>query len=153
MNNKTETLNYYHNISADFFEENSDQTIVLHHIDPLLKYKDYARYDEWRINDVVPMTQADHMRLHHKGIAMSKAEYIKRKQNMEYSVKNSVKHRKMIIKATNGKQLVYFNTQQECADFLGCSRQQVYYVMSPKWTSYQKACGWKLSWTRQQKGN
>ena len=39
---------------------------ALHHIDPELKYKDKARYDEWRIEDVIPVTAAEHKAIHNK---------------------------------------------------------------------------------------
>ena len=39
---------------------------ALHHIDPELKYTDKARYDEWRIEDVIPVTAAEHKAIHNK---------------------------------------------------------------------------------------
>ena len=39
---------------------------ALHHIDPELKYTDKARYDEWRIEDVIPVTAAEHRAIHNK---------------------------------------------------------------------------------------
>ena len=40
---------------------------VLHHKDPTLRHTDINRYNEWRIEDVVPMTNEEHSRLHHIG--------------------------------------------------------------------------------------
>lgn len=37
---------------------------VLHHIDPSWKTNDRERYDKWYIEDLVPMTKSDHMKLH-----------------------------------------------------------------------------------------
>lgn len=37
---------------------------VLHHIDPSLKTRDPIRYNEWRIEDLVPMTNSAHITLH-----------------------------------------------------------------------------------------
>ena len=37
---------------------------VLHHIDPELKYKDPQRYNEWRIEDLKPMTKSEHAKIH-----------------------------------------------------------------------------------------
>ena len=45
--------------------------MVLHHIDPTLKTKDPERYREWRIDDLVVMTNAEHTRLHSKGKTLS----------------------------------------------------------------------------------
>lgn len=40
---------------------------VLHHKDPELRYKDPVRYNEWRIEDLVPMLKSEHTAMHHKG--------------------------------------------------------------------------------------
>ena len=40
---------------------------VLHHKDQSLRHTDINRYNEWRIEDVIPMTNEDHIRLHSKG--------------------------------------------------------------------------------------
>lgn len=37
---------------------------VLHHKDPSWKTEDPERYNEWRIEDLVPMSKGDHQRLH-----------------------------------------------------------------------------------------
>ena len=37
---------------------------VLHHVDVNLKSADPARYHEWRPEDLVPITQSDHAKLH-----------------------------------------------------------------------------------------
>lgn len=36
----------------------------LHHVDTTLKFTDPQRYDEWRIEDLVPMKMDDHVALH-----------------------------------------------------------------------------------------
>jgi len=36
----------------------------LHHVDTTLKFTDPQRYDEWRIEDLVPMRMSDHIALH-----------------------------------------------------------------------------------------
>ena len=40
---------------------------VLHHKDTTLKANDRERYDEWRIEDLVPLTRAEHAALHSTG--------------------------------------------------------------------------------------
>ena len=40
---------------------------VLHHKDSELKYKDPVRYNEWRIEDLVPMLKSEHTSMHQKG--------------------------------------------------------------------------------------
>jgi len=37
---------------------------VLHHKDPSLRKNDPERYKQWRIEDLQPMTRADHTQLH-----------------------------------------------------------------------------------------
>lgn len=40
---------------------------VMHHIDPTLRYRDYERYLEWRIEDLMVMSFSDHSKLHTQG--------------------------------------------------------------------------------------
>lgn len=60
----------YHKLAWNHFLEtgdipaNSTERWCLHHIDPTLKYFDLSRYCEWRIDDIMPLTVADHMKLH-----------------------------------------------------------------------------------------
>ena len=46
----------------------------LHHIDANLKKTDRDRYDEWRIEDLVPMLKSEHTSLHHAGSTLSKEQ-------------------------------------------------------------------------------
>ena len=46
----------------------------LHHIDENLKKTDRARYDEWRIEDLVPMLKSEHTSLHHTGNTLTKEQ-------------------------------------------------------------------------------
>lgn len=39
----------------------------LHHVDATLRYRDKARYDEWRVEDVVPMLKSEHTSMHLTG--------------------------------------------------------------------------------------
>jgi hypothetical protein len=39
----------------------------LHHKDPALKYKDPRRYNEWRVEDLVPMLKSEHTSMHQAG--------------------------------------------------------------------------------------
>lgn len=60
----------YHKLAWNHFLETGDIPVDnteiwhLHHIDPTLKYFDLSRYCEWRIDDIMPLTVADHMKLH-----------------------------------------------------------------------------------------
>lgn len=55
-------------------EERLSREWCLHHIDPTMKYFDLSRYAEWRLEDVVPMTTASHLKLH-KDFEKREAEY------------------------------------------------------------------------------
>ena len=50
---------------------------VLHHKDPSWKYDDPIRYAEWRIEDLIPMTLADHNKMHHSGDNISQETRMK----------------------------------------------------------------------------
>lgn len=58
--------------------------LVLHHTDPTLKYKDIDRYIQWREEDVVVLTIAEHNTIHKKGIRISD----KAKENISKAMKN-----------------------------------------------------------------
>ena len=61
-----------HQKTWDYYVANGDipadaqgqRTYCLHHIDPTMKYFDILRYAEWRIEDVIPMTTSEHIKLH-----------------------------------------------------------------------------------------
>lgn len=49
----------------EYFAKHTNlKNFVLHHIDVSLKKNDPTRYNEWRIEDLVPMTVKDHCALH-----------------------------------------------------------------------------------------
>jgi len=45
----------------------NDTNMVLHHKDETLRYKDFARYCEWRVEDLVVMTREEHTAHHWTG--------------------------------------------------------------------------------------
>lgn len=51
-------------------KDESSSNWCLHHNDTTLKELDPDRYNEWRVEDLSPMTKSDHIRLHHKGKAL-----------------------------------------------------------------------------------
>ena len=57
-------LTWNHFLETGDIPTNSTEIWHLHHIDPTLKYFDLSRYCEWRIDDIMPLTAADHMKLH-----------------------------------------------------------------------------------------
>lgn len=56
---------------------NPKKGYVLHHVDTTLKKNDIERYILWRIEDLVMLTKAEHIKVHHKGKQVS--EETKRK--------------------------------------------------------------------------
>lgn len=46
---------------------NAKPGYVLHHKDPLLKYLDPARYNEWRPEDLIMITRSEHTHIHFIG--------------------------------------------------------------------------------------
>ena len=46
----------------------------LHHKDPTLRTEDPERYNEWRVEDLVPMLMSEHTRLHQTGRSKGKSE-------------------------------------------------------------------------------
>lgn len=52
--------------------ENRYERWCLHHIDPTMKYFDLSRYAEWNADDVIPMTQSQHMKLHQDFLSRNK---------------------------------------------------------------------------------
>ena len=65
LNSHDKTWVYYQIIGRIPVSYNPGE-YALHHIDPELKYTDKARYDEWRIEDVIPVTAAEHKAIHNK---------------------------------------------------------------------------------------
>lgn len=74
----------------------------LHHVDESLKYTDIERYNEWRIEDLVPMRTKDHMSLHNKNKSHSAVRNAKISESLKgHSV--SEETRKKIGDACRGK--------------------------------------------------
>lgn len=47
-----------------YFGITGQRNMVLHHIDPTLKHRDPKRYNKWFIEDLQPMTNSEHRKLH-----------------------------------------------------------------------------------------
>ena len=55
----------------------------LHHKDPTLRTKDPERYNEWRVEDLVPMLKSEHTRLHNIGRKKTPEECERQSQRMK----------------------------------------------------------------------
>lgn len=64
MTNKQKAEQYF--IDIGIMPERKDRTErwILHHIDWTMKYTNPERYEEWRVEDLLPMTIKQHQRLH-----------------------------------------------------------------------------------------
>ena len=52
-----------------FFGLKKGDGLVLHHKDPTMRYNNPERYRQWNPEDLVVMTRAEHVKLHHTGIS------------------------------------------------------------------------------------
>lgn len=61
----------YHNKNWEraraYFNIQGQPDMVLHHKDETLKQRDFARYLEWRPEDLEAITKGEHTKIHHKG--------------------------------------------------------------------------------------
>lgn len=62
---KNHTRAWCHFVALGFIPPNAKKNEwCLHHKDPTLKYKDLLRYNEWRVEDLVPMLKSEHTSMH-----------------------------------------------------------------------------------------
>lgn len=57
-------MNRNYRLAKEYF--NLSKGWVLHHKNPKLKYENPERYNEWRIEDLIPMEKIEHIRFHNK---------------------------------------------------------------------------------------
>ena len=77
-----------------------NSNLVLHHIDPTLKYNDYDRYILWLPEDTVVMTRGKHTALHN--LINSEKRIEKMRQSLT-GKKHSKEHNENIGKWSRGK--------------------------------------------------
>ena len=82
-------------------KERGHYDYVLHHKDPNLKYTDYERYCEWRIEDLEVMTYSEHSKMHH--IGFNQSEETKRKIGQKNSRPMSEETKQKISSKLKGK--------------------------------------------------
>ena len=66
----TQAIDYHSLAWKHFYPEGNGSAkpgYVLHHVDPSLRHCNPIRYNEWRIEDLVMITSAEHARIHHTG--------------------------------------------------------------------------------------
>lgn len=72
IRNNRKARQYFKSIGE--IPEYSSELYVLHHIDPTMKYFDLSRYTDWRIEDLMVLTDSEHQKLH-KDFERRNAEY------------------------------------------------------------------------------
>nr|DAL90080.1 MAG TPA: hypothetical protein [Caudoviricetes sp.] len=139
-----------HDMAVDYFEAIGiwQAGMVLHHLDTTLKQRDPARYHEWRVEDLRPMSIASHNSLHMalripKG-SRKTASHIramvagKRKERRRCNV---LIHRVVSGNVAEGIEAYVYPSCSAAARHIGCSKQLVYQVAS-KTQHNRRACGW-----------
>lgn len=76
----------------------------LHHKDPSLKTTDPQRYNEWRIEDLVPMLKSEHTRLHQLGRKKTPEQCESQSQRMKGHIV-SEETRKKISESCRGRKM------------------------------------------------
>lgn len=125
--------------------------MVLHHMDPTLKYTDPGRYHEWRIGDVVPMTVEQHLRLHmslRNPLGHRKSdkhrEAMKNGHRMERRECRVMIHR-VVEDGVHGVEAYVYPSCAEAARHIGCSLQLVYQTAS-RTQRNRRAKGWRCDY-------
>lgn len=127
--------------------------MVLHHVDPTLKLRDPERYRNWNIDDLVPLTVPQHMRIH-MGLknprgGKKSADHVRamleghRKERRNCNI---LLHRVLLDENGNeGIEAYVFPTCAAAARHVGCSLQLVYQVAS-KTQHNRRAIGWNCNY-------
>lgn len=126
--------------------------MVLHHVDPTMKLRDPQRYKNWNIDDLVPLTVPQHMRLHMsaknpRGVKKS-ADHVKamvagrRKERRNCNVLIS---RVSVNDGVEGLEAFVFPSCAAAARHIGCSLQLVYQTAS-KTQHNRTAMGWNCNY-------
>jgi hypothetical protein len=143
-----------HDVAIEYYKALGlwKEGMVLHHTDPSIKNRDPERYREWNIDDLVPLTIAQHMRIH---MAMRNPKGVKRtKERIAAQVAGRRKERRACnilisrVVDENGVEGIESYVYPSCAAaarHIGCSLQLVYQVASK--TGYnRRAFGWTCNY-------
>lgn len=84
-------MNYRYNKqkAREYFGIEDKPDLVLHHILPCWKYYNKERYDQWNPEDLVVMTRAEHISLHHKNKIVSEETRQKQSEAAKSRPRNS----------------------------------------------------------------
>ena len=84
-------------------EDAKPYSYVLHHKDPALKVTDFERYCEWRIEDLVAITRAEHNKIHHTGNQYNKGKHYNIGNQFHKDKNHSDETKRKISEANKGK--------------------------------------------------
>ena len=145
---KTNTKN--RNNAWKYFEQHGyadHKGMVLHHTDVNMKTENPIRYNEWRPEDLVPMSKAQHRELcmrqqNKKGTYHNSDDHnIKISESMkttDIKSKKIIIHRQAVAEVT-----MTFDSLADAARFIGCSRQLVSQCLRPG-SKNKKAYGYVI---------
>lgn len=145
-----------HDIAIEYFKARGDWKpgMVLHHVDSSLKLRDPGRYKNWNVDDLVPLTVPQHMRIHMsaknpKGgkksaahVAAMLAGHRKERRNCNILIS------RVLVDETgveNGIEAYVFPSCAAAARHIGCSLQLVYQTAS-KTQHNRTAMGWNCNY-------
>lgn len=143
-----------HETAIEYFRAMGDWKpgMVLHHVDPTLKLRDPGRYHEWKIDDLVPLTVQQHMRIHMgmknpRGIKKSAAHVraMVAGHRKERRACNIMISRVTVENGVEGLEAYVFPSCASAARHIGCSLQLVYQVAS-KTQHNRHAMGWNCNY-------
>lgn len=120
--------------------------MVLHHKDVNMKSENPERYVEWRVEDLVPMTRAEHRRLHMKLQMKGRKHSGKHNKMISEGLRRKSTKNKLVkihIPSREEKTLT-FKTLAEAAKYIGCSRQLVSQCVKDN-TANRKAMGYTIT--------
>ena len=132
-----------------YFEEHgyaNHDGMVLHHKDVNMKSENPERYVEWRVEDLVPMTRAEHRRLHMKLQMKGRKHSGKHNKMISEGLRRQSTKNKLVkihIPARE-EQTLTFKTLAEAAKYIGCSRQLVSQCVKDN-TANRKAMGYTIT--------
>ena len=140
-----------HDAAIEYFKARGDWEpgMVLHHMDPTLKLRDPERYKNWNVEDLVPITVQQHMRIH---MGMKNPRGSKKSaDHVQAMVSGHRKERRacnILISrvlvdenGVDGLEAYVFPSCAAAARHIGCSLQLVYQTAS-KTQHNRHACGW-----------
>ena len=146
---KTNTKNK--NKAWKYFEQHGyadHNGMILHHTDINMKTENPTRYNEWRPEDLIPMTKTAHRALHMRQQNKKGTYHNSDNHNIKISEsmkKTDIKSKKIIIHRPAVEEVTMtFDSLADAARFIGCSRQLISQCLRPG-SKNKKAYGYIIT--------